>query len=163
MGLTTPTQTQACPEHRLIRAAWYGRGKVQRGRTMAPWLEGQALGRRYHPAIRTGPPLVFLSVERVSWFQCTVPAGVIGCCWAPLFVRSVDTRWSPGDRGWFLPYFSDSHKWEKHYRWAPLPTARKFHLFGDGGFVHPGKSCAFPSRRMICKVTEEGTSQRKGV
>lgn len=159
MGLTTPTQTQACPGHRLIRAAWNGQGKVKRERTMAPWLEGQALS----AAIGTGPALVFLSVERVSWFQCTVPGGVKGHCWAPLFVRAVDTRWSPADGGWFPPYFSDSHKWEEHTLRALSPRAWLFHLFGDGGFVHPGKNRAFPSSGMTCKVTGESTLRRKGI
>lgn len=62
---------------------------------MAPWLEGPC----YRAAIRTGPALVFLSVGPTSWFPCTVPGGVKGDCWVPLFVRPVDTRRSPGDAG----------------------------------------------------------------
>lgn len=136
MGLTTPTQTQACPMHKLIRAAWNEGGKEQRGRTIAPWLVGQ----RYRPAIGTGPAPVFLSVERTSWFQCTVPGGVKGCCWAPLFMRAVDTRWSPWDVGWFPPYFADSRKWGKHYGWAPLPRAWELHVFGNEVLCIMGRS-----------------------
>lgn len=124
MGLTTSTQTQACPCTDLSGLLGMDKGRC-RGREQ--WRPDWT-GRRYQPAIGTGPALVFLSVECASWFQCTVPGSVKGCCWAPLFVRAVDIRWGTSDVGWFLPYFSDSHKWNSLGQ-APLPRAWQFYLF----------------------------------
>lgn len=106
---------------------------------MAARLEGRLIGLPSEQG-----RLLFSFLWSASWFPCTVPGGVKGRCWAPLFVRPVDTRWSPGDAGWFLPCFSDSHKWEKLLRRDPSPRTWEWHLLGDGSFVHPQKSCTFP-------------------
>lgn len=153
MGLKTPAQTQACPGRGLIGAAWTGRWKGQSQRTMAPGPRGRLIALPSEQA-----RLLFSFLRGASWSPCTVPGGVKGCCRAPLCVRPVDTRRSPGDAGCFPPCVPDSHKWEKLRGGDPSPTTGERHLSGDGGFVHPGNSWS-----SSCQVTGERTLGRKGV
>lgn len=132
MGLTSSTQTQTCPVHWLIRAVWNGQGRVGRQRTMVPWLRGRLICCHRN---RAGTCFPFCWAHRLV--PCTVPGRVKGFCWAPMFVRAVDIRWSPGDGDQLLPYFSDYQKrktWWFHWLEFGNPIFLESHLFGDGGY-----------------------------
>ena len=129
-GFDSPNSNTSLPRAQTYQSCLEWRRQGAEEKNNGALTGGAALS----AAIGTGPAPVFLPAERASWFQCTVPGGVKGCCRAPRFVRAVDTRWSPCDGGWFPPYFSDSCKWEKHCGWTPLPKAWELHLFGEEAF-----------------------------